>query len=344
MSKLDATGAKSLEEILASIRKTLSSGDGSDASSGQRSTEPKPVPATPEPKVPAAAERDDDGQLSARLAGALNGPLNGAALDDDVAELLAPEQKAPAQPGPAAAAKPADAASEGKDALWFLKQPPAGANSAQPGEGAPATAEEVKLSRPEVLRASLPPLFGAEERPPVFRTASAQPLKTPDSGIPTAKRPPPPPPGETGTGAASSMLTARTQPRMPPEPPVDETAEAVAETAPAVREPAPARESPPASVAETASGPQPVAESRPANGQLGDVAADTAAKKAPTQAQEPAPAAAASTARTLEQVIGELLEPVIRQWLESNLPRMVQTVVREEVARAIAAERGAPKV
>ena len=52
----------------------------------------------------------------------------------------------------------------------------------------------------------------------------------------------------------------------------------------------------------------------------------------------------AAQARTLEQVVGELLEPVIRQWLETNLPRLVEKVVREEVARAIAAERGAPKV
>ena len=40
-----------------------------------------------------------------------------------------------------------------------------------------------------------------------------------------------------------------------------------------------------------------------------------------------------------EQVVGELLEPVIRQWLDSNLPRLVEKAVREEVARAMAAER-----
>jgi cell pole-organizing protein PopZ len=30
---------------------------------------------------------------------------------------------------------------------------------------------------------------------------------------------------------------------------------------------------------------------------------------------------------------------VIRHWLDTNLPHMVEKVVREEVARAIAAER-----
>jgi cell pole-organizing protein PopZ len=42
-------------------------------------------------------------------------------------------------------------------------------------------------------------------------------------------------------------------------------------------------------------------------------------------------------------VIAELLEPVIRHWLDNNLPRMVEKVVREEVARSLAAERAAPK-
>src|SRR5438105_6777469 len=92
MSKLDAIGAKSLEEILASIRKTLS-GDGSDASGGQRNAAPMPAPATREAQAPAATDGDDSGLLSAKLAGALNGPANGAALDDDFAELLAPESK-----------------------------------------------------------------------------------------------------------------------------------------------------------------------------------------------------------------------------------------------------------
>jgi cell pole-organizing protein PopZ len=64
----------------------------------------------------------------------------------------------------------------------------------------------------------------------------------------------------------------------------------------------------------------------------------------PTPPAEPAgvkstSAGAGPHARTLEQVIGELLEPVIRQWLEANLPRLVEELVRKEVARAIAVER-----
>jgi cell pole-organizing protein PopZ len=375
MSKLDAIGAKSLEEILASIRKTLSGG-GSDPSSGQRAAAPMPAPATPEPRAPADRAGDDDGLLSARLAGALGGPVNGAALDDDFSELLAPEHKEPAPSDPASAAKPAAAGSDGQDPLWFLKQPSAAGESngtqaptahTQPGELAPAPADEVKLSRPEVLRASLPPLFGAaEERPTIFRTAPAHAPKAPDSGAPTAKmQPPPPPPGEVGKTAAGSVHTARTQPSMPSVQPADETAKAAPPpsvppkrtdagsseampTAPVAREPAPIREAAPAPAAEAAPGPQPLPEAKPANGSLGDVAADTTANKvsAPTRepsATKPAPTADAPQARSLEQVVGELLEPVIRHWLETNLPRMVEKVVRDEVARALAAERRAAK-
>jgi hypothetical protein len=76
MSKPDASGAKSLEEILASIRKSLG-GEGSDAASGARGAGPRPAPAMSDPEP----RGDDDGLLSARLAGALNGPTNGAAVD-----------------------------------------------------------------------------------------------------------------------------------------------------------------------------------------------------------------------------------------------------------------------
>ena len=48
--------------------------------------------------------------------------------------------------------------------------------------------------------------------------------------------------------------------------------------------------------------------------------------------------------QALEQVVAGLLEPVIRQWLQTNLPRLIEKAVREEVVRALAAERDAAKV
>jgi cell pole-organizing protein PopZ len=65
------------------------------------------------------------------------------------------------------------------------------------------------------------------------------------------------------------------------------------------------------------------------------------ADPAPTAA-DAVPAAALPT-QALEQVIAEMLEPAIRQWLQAQLPRMIESVVREEVARAVAAEREAGK-
>jgi cell pole-organizing protein PopZ len=69
-------------------------------------------------------------------------------------------------------------------------------------------------------------------------------------------------------------------------------------------------------------------------------AANPTSATIPAPPQDPSgtstPAADGSRARTLEHVIGELLEPVIRQWLEANLPRLVEEVVRKEVVRAVA--------
>jgi cell pole-organizing protein PopZ len=369
MSNPDASATKSLEEILASIRKSLAgAGEGSEAARGPRGA--TPVRPAPEPEPLADAAGDGDG-LSARLAGALNGPTNGAALDDDFMELLAPDGTRPVPPEADATAKPADARSEGRDPLWFLRQPAAAAQSdgapapvarTQPAEGAPplpqapapAAEEEVKLSRPEVLRASLPPLFGAEaEHPAVARTAPDAPKPPVNVAPPAPARAVPAAPIGVDTVAPGSTFTARTQPSMPPPQPAGETAKAAAapETppAPAAREPALFREAAPDLVADAAPGPQPPAEAKPANGLLGKPHADAAAKPPPTPVQEPsaakpAPAAEAPAARSLEQVIGEMLEPFIRQWLDANLPRMVDQVVREEVARAIAASPRVPKV
>ncbi len=159
------------------------------------------------PRLP-TGPTTSDGLLSARLAGALNGPVNGAAHDDDFADLLAPDSKKPAAAAPSGAPKPVDARSEGKDPLWFLRRPSAGAegNGAQPPAAraladdgapapAPAPAEEVKLSRPEVLRASLPPLFGAEaDYSPAPRALPPEAQRAPSGAAPAAIQPAAAPP------------------------------------------------------------------------------------------------------------------------------------------------------
>jgi len=273
--------------------------------------------------------------LSARLAGVLKDPGSATPGDDDYAELLAAHDKAQ---GPAAAdpAKPTEARRRGADPLWFLRQPAGTApQDGTPSQTPPETGEAVKagdirLSRPQDLRASLPPLFGAEEQPsPLAR------MPVPE----TQPSPPPAPPVKMAGPAQDNIHTAKTQPLMPapgespagagaPEPKPASDVEAVAPVVAASAEPAP--EAPTTVEAKLDDGFQP--HTQAASMAMAAPVAEAAGVKSTASG-------AGLQARTLEQVIGELLEPVIRQWLDANLPRLVEEVVRKEVARAIAVER-----
>jgi cell pole-organizing protein PopZ len=105
-------------------------------------------------------------------------------------------------------------------------------------------------------------------------------------------------PVETKTRAAEPVAPVVEKAAVLPEP--------VVEVAPVVRE---------AAVAEM--------------GAVADVAATVEA--APMQAKPDA--AAALQGEPLQEVIARLLEPVIQQWLEANLPGMVEAAIREEVER-----------
>jgi hypothetical protein len=81
---------------------------------------------------------------------------------------------------------------------------------------------------------------------------------------------------------------------------------------------------------------------------VAEVRSDAMPERAPLpadSARAPGPEqVGALPTQALEQVVAGLLEPVIRQWLQSNLPRLIEKAVREEVVRALAAERDAAKV
>ena len=384
MSKPEATSAKSLEEIIASIRKSLS-GDGS----GSKGASSRAERVEPELAPPAEAAAPSDGLLTDRLAGALNGAANGVPLDDDLSDILAQETKrsAPAKP---TAAKSIDGEGERRDPPWFRssgstpENGPLDATGRSPtGDAAPVppSSEPVTLSRPEVLRASLPPLFGEAAEHALPTRTSAEVPRPADSGLLRARTQPLPSPprdaDEASKPAVGSMFTARTHPSVPPPQAAGamgksetggeartgifaslrpfETAMAAANTTPGVSQaasidtilrapvaakPALGLETPVAPVAEAKPAIAPPADAELGDSVLaGEVNADAMAKTAPAALN----AAAAPAARTLDQVVGELLEPVIRHWLENNLPRMVEQVVREEVTRAIAADRAAPK-
>jgi cell pole-organizing protein PopZ len=81
-------------------------------------------------------------------------------------------------------------------------------------------------------------------------------------------------------------------------------------------------------------------------GDLDVVEHEPAAPEAPGLVSQPAALAAASafgalsaaigmprTDRTLEDVVRELLQPLLKQWLDDNLPKIVQESVQAEVER-----------
>jgi cell pole-organizing protein PopZ len=309
MSKTDATGAQSLEEILAQIKKSVA---------GEPGTAGTDVAVGPGLET---GSRPADGGLSARLAGVLQETGRGTSADDDYSDLLAAEGEKPAQVALTDPVAPTRTHAQSLDPLWFLRPPseaaPEDGASAptRPDAGAASMGEEIKLSRPQELRASLPPLFGAEnEQLPVTRmpavSAAEAPPNPPQAATPAETLPP------------DNILTAKTRPLMP-----------APEASGASPDDADVRG---LEVAADLATPPTI----PAHPQA---AANPASATIPAPPQDPSgtptPAADVSRARTLEHVIGELLEPVIRQWLEANLPRLVEEVVRKEVVRAVAAER-----
>ena len=345
MSKPDATSAKSLEEIIASIRRSLAGDGGSSGRNGHARADPV-LPELP----PLGSATGLDALLSDRLAGALNGGNGAGADDDDLADILAHDP----DKGARLAAKPLDPAGE-PGGRWFaghvLAEPSrevsrekAPAPVQTPEASAEPAADQIELSRPELLRASLPPLFGDE----MEATGKPEPESGGDGD---AKRP----------AFAAPQAEEAAVPEAAPEKPAESPAAALpafasallslsslpASGGPALAEPAPVVPPPILSVAPAPATPPPppppfiAADARATDAASRDAVANPASGDH-NGAAHAAPAGGPGT-RTLEQVIAELLEPVIRHWLDNNLPRMVEKVVREEVARSLAAERAAPK-
>ncbi len=314
MSKPEATSAKSLEEIIASIRKSLA---GQGAGTGGRGSASRPERVEPELALPAdeppKAADPVDTLFADRLAGALNG-TNGAAVDDDLSDILAQDDRAAAAPKPVAAG-PALAEDKPPELPWRVDRSAA----------KPVASEPVELSRPEDLRRSLPPLFGEG-------TESA-PLST--------VAPPGPPPMQGPSRPSGDSFAARTPPQLPAaeKPSAEGTSLSGKASDGSAAPAAPAGALPGATAAASV---EAAAASGPALGPAMAVA-PAAPAALPNGSDEEAKAAPALSSHALEQVIAGLLEPVIRHWLDSNLPRLIEKVVREEVVKAIAAERAAPK-
>jgi cell pole-organizing protein PopZ len=315
MGKPETKPAQSLEEILASIRKALAE----EEVQGPADRLDLPEPAPPAEGRPASAKGD---ALPGQLAVALNGSgSREPAVDDDLAELLAPLPskepiKEPAkEPGAAASASPSEPATgEKKDPLWFLARQPAAKSEPvleekpeePPAEEVAAVSiEEAALTRLEALRSALPPLFGSGEGPAIKTepVAFAQPAVLKPAELP--EFPLLQKPKEEAREAKAPL---------PEKAPVAQEAQ----PEPVVAQPASSPPPPTAVVPPPAPAPEPPA-------------VEMAAPVPP----EPRPTGMASAqSRALEEMIGQLIEPVIRNWLDANLARLVEKVVREEVARA----------
>jgi uncharacterized protein len=321
MSKSEASGAKSLEEILASIRKSLV---------GERADAVK----QPEAEQAAVSPTGDGDGLSARLAGALGAPANGAAHDDDFTELLAPEEK---RAGPTAAPEAPAAEPQDKHPVWLLRRQSSNGDGQEQEtatvrttlpEPTPVEQEPVRLSRPEVLRASLPPLFGAEDEPsPPSRAVPSEPKPAPNLPAMGLGLAAPAFPGHAPKpGAANPPAAPKTKPLLSPE--ADEAESGRIEPSGMAQ---PISQTPKFAEPALPAGPAP----------LPPIIERSASGIFPRQADQ---SPANPPARTIEQVIGELLEPVIRHWLEANLPRLVEEMVRKEVARAFPKDQNPPQV
>jgi uncharacterized protein len=302
MSKLDPASG-SLESILASIRKSLA--EQSPDALGD------PADALVEPDRDAKPQRKH--RLTQRLAGTPPEVASepGVQASDDLSDLLEGASGS-APPAPASTTTPvitpsAQAPAE-QDPLWFLTRrdesaapkadvpPPAAA----PG---PATSPEPKLTRPEVLRASMPPFFGSS-------TDTVKP--TSGSGDPAASSASTQPPSSAQGSAPASPA---------PQPVVDAAS---------------ARHSSPAAAAadaRAARSPQPAGE--PVSGDKAGAASEP----------QPAGAAAHQAPHThaLETMVLDLLKPMLRQWLDENMPRLVAEALSGEVQRARGTESGVKK-
>jgi cell pole-organizing protein PopZ len=338
MSKPDLPG-NSLEDILASIRKTMTDDRPEDGLS-KLDNLPPVAQDDGAAEVNGHAVNGAD-TLPDRLADALNGGGNGRA-DADLTDLLASEA-----PGQTDAPKPQGG---NEDVPWFLSRGP------QPGgeaEAKPAVAsthvepplpaatevpEEIALTRPETVRRSFPPLFGAGEALPTRQTdiPSERPSRPSDMLLrpkpvqqPVAEPVKPAAPVEAKPRPAEPVAPAVEKPVLLPEPPVTVAARPLARETPMPEPSVPPRPEPVAAWSEPPL-PEPLMPEAPR---------PEPPRSAP--AREPA---ATMPNQALQETIGRLLEPVIQQWLANNLPGMVEAAIREEMDRQFKRPRGELKI
>jgi cell pole-organizing protein PopZ len=340
MSKPDSTG-ESLEAILAAIRKSLAeqstgvleegaeppaypeNGAGAAELREQRFSAwlpdvaeaeavlPEPAPAVPAPLDELAEEIPPPPPPSMLMAAA------GASVRTAAASAPGIDPVPPIAPAPAPApkvetgekaeapGKPAAAqTAENKDPLWFLSRPIAAEKVAEKTEAVPAPAP---AAAPQPAPASMAPPAAAAK--PVLKEIVRGPLPPFfGSSAEAAKVEVAPAPPMPGAGA----------PLIPPvvTQPVQMTrAPAAGSSRPSGQESAP--RPPVAAGSGTASEGAPVGK---ANVPFAQPAADG----------PPAPAGGPTQIQGLEAMVAELLRPMLRRWLDENMPRLVSAALEAE--------------
>ena len=193
----------------------------------------------------------------------------------------------------------------------------------QPAKGQEPSMEEILASIRRIIADEEPPKDTTEdsterrhESVPAAREGAAAPRET-------APRPMTPPPRTASAAAAA-----------PASPKTDEEIDAMlAHLRGPSRQPAAATQESGPTEASAAPEPAPVLETRrPAIDERGLLsAATTAAVDAAFDTL--ARTAKARGGRTLEEVVSELLRPMLKSWLDENLPEMVERLVRAEIER-----------
>ena len=319
MNKLDATG-ESLESILASIRRSLS-----EQSTDVLADDGAPPPVSLE--APEGGVADEEAPPRFLGNGGMNVPRpaefpvpNGptfAGLEDPpppapLSTALLRLEEDPPPPAPAAVAAPPQPQGASNDPLWFLTRPegtdkrdgipvPAPAGTAPERGTASVTQPLASAPKPalkEIVRGPLPPFFGSSPEAAKVEVAPAPPMPTPPS------------PGPLPGGAVILPPPAAIVHPSEGNPPRG----GLQDSAP--RAPA-----------------EPVGPAGLGGGTTRDGAPGAKANSVPVQPAADgasSPATGATQLQGLEGMVAELLRPMLRRWLDENMPRLVSAALKAE--------------
>jgi uncharacterized protein len=361
MARPEAMSEPSMEEILASIRKIIAEEPGASPYPGidrRRGPAPAPRTDTAPPPVPS------NGPAAGHAAAPPPAP-RASSLDDDLADLLdapkAPPAGAPQTPS--AAAHTTTGGSNGHDETpnWLLSRvapqvttppmPPPRAPDLGAVRPTEALFAPVKAAAPVAQKTEpvpVPPPAAKSEAPVAQSPPTAATVKTvgnsgsplPPFPVPATAKPVAPPPLQP-----MATLYGREEPVKTPEPPAKpiEAASGMVKQPPAMAplsvpdakadikkvEEAPKMAAPPPAAKPVQV--KAVQVKPPASVQS---PVFTGALSEPVKSEVSASTAPAGV-QTMEDTVAELLRPMLRQWLDANMPRIVEKALRVEIAESL---------